>query len=120
MPHARVRVAVICNAGREKYDVVNCFFLLHELPDQQKRAVVDALLAQVALGGKAVFIDYHAPTSLLLRAFYRLVFALFEPYAEGMWLHDIREFSTAGQAFVWSKTTMFAGVFQKTVAQSRR
>ena len=97
--------------------MVNCFFLLHEVPDAQKRLVVDALLAQVAPGGRAVFIDYHAPARWQpLRGFYRWLFERFEPFAESMWHHDVREFSGNADAFSWKKVTMFGGVFQKTVA----
>lgn len=120
MPQARVRVADACDPGSKTYDVVNCFFLLHEIPDLQKYAVVDALLAQVAPGGKAVFIDYHAPCAgHPLRPFYRRIFALFEPYAESIWHHEVRDFSRHADAFRWEKTTMFGGVFQKTVAYRR-
>ena len=116
--HARVRVADAAKPGAETYDVVNCFFLLHEVPDAQKCAVVDALLAQVAPGGRAVFIDYHAPARWQpLRGFYRWLFDRFEPFAESMWHHDVREFSGNADAFCWEKVTMFGGVFQKTVAQ---
>jgi SAM-dependent methyltransferase len=117
LTQARVRVADAARPGSETYDVVNCFFLLHEVPDAEKRAVVDALLAQVAPGGKAVFIDYHAPAAWQpLRGFYRRLFERFEPFALSMWRHDIKEFSGNGEAFRWEKVTMFGGVFQKTVA----
>ena len=115
--NTRVRVADAALATGETYDVVNCFFLLHELPDEQKCAVVDALLAQVAPGGRAVFIDYHAPALWQpLRGFYRRLFDRLEPFAESMWHHDVREFAGNAEAFRWKKTTLFGGVYQKTVA----
>jgi SAM-dependent methyltransferase len=118
--HARVRVADAAKPGAETYDVVNCFFLLHEIPDEQKRAVVEALLAQVAPGGRAVFVDYHAPARWQpLRSFYRRLFDCFEPFAESMWNHEVRQFSRNAEAFRWKKVTMFGGVFQKTVAHRR-
>jgi hypothetical protein len=117
---ARVRVADAARPGAETYDVVNCFFLLHEVPDEQKCAVVDALLAQVAAGGKAVFIDYHAPANWHpLRGFYRRLFDRLEPFAESMWHHEVQEFSVNADAFHWKKVTLFGGVFQKTVAHRR-
>jgi SAM-dependent methyltransferase len=119
--HARVRIADAATPGAQTYDVVNCFFLLHEVPDAQKCLVVDALLAQVAPGGRAVFIDYHAPSRWQpLRGFYRWLFNRFEPFAESMWRHDVREFSGNADAFCWEKVTMFGGVFQKTVARRVR
>jgi len=116
-PHARVRVADAAVARDKIYDVVNCFFLLHEIPDEQKRAVVDALLAQVAPGGRAVFVDYHAPARWQpLRGFYRRLFDRLEPFAESLWHHEVREFARNADAFRWQKTTLFGGVYQKTVA----
>ncbi len=118
--HARVRIADARDLGDETYDVVNCFFLLHEVPDPCKCSVVDALLARVAPGGKAVFIDYHAPVVRNpLRAFYGWVFDRFEPYARTMWHRDVREFSMEARRFRWEKVTMFGGVFQKAIAYSR-
>lgn len=115
--NTRVRVVDAAVAGGETYDVVNCFFLLHEIPDEQKCAVVNALLAQVAPGGRAVFIDYHAPARWQpLRAFYRRLFDRLEPFAESMWRHEVREFARNANAFRWKKVTLFGGVYQKTVA----
>jgi ubiquinone/menaquinone biosynthesis C-methylase UbiE len=116
-PNAHVRVADVRALEGETYDVVNSFFLLHEIPDQQKGRVVDMLLARVAAGGKAIFVDYHAPDAWHpLRAFYRRLFDWLEPYAETMWHHELSEFASEPRAFRWQKTTMFGGVFQKTVA----
>ncbi len=115
--HTRVRVADAADPGEDSYDVVSCFFLLHEIPDEQKRAVVDALLARVAPGGKAVFVDYHQPKPWLLRAAYGLMFDYLEPFAKSLWAHEVPEFAGDAEAFAWTKETMFGGVYQKTVAQ---
>ncbi|MCW5700096.1 MAG: rhodoquinone biosynthesis methyltransferase RquA, partial [Rhodospirillales bacterium] len=40
-PQTRVRVADAAAPGADGFDAVCCFFLLHEVPDWQKRAVVD-------------------------------------------------------------------------------
>ena len=45
--------------GNEVYDAVCCFFLLHELPDDYKRRVGNALLGRMPPGGKLIFVDYH-------------------------------------------------------------
>ena len=116
----RVWIADARDLGGDTYNVVNCFFLLHEIPDQDKGPVVDALLARVAPGGKAIFIDYHAPAvQNPLRHFYRRLFDRFEPFARTMWDREVREFSKEAHRFRWKKTTMFGGVFQKTIAHSR-
>ena len=117
LAHTRVRIADAAEPGEGIYDVVSCFFLLHEIPDVQKRAVVDALLARVAPGGRAVFIDYHAPSALHpLRPIFRWLFDHLEPFAASLWHHEVREFSRFGGAFRWETTTFFGGVYQKTVA----
>jgi hypothetical protein len=96
---------------------VSSFFLLHEIPDERKRAVVDALLGRVAPGGRAVFIDYHEPAPWQpLRGLYRRLFERLEPFAESLWHHDLQEFSSDAESFRWEKKTMFGGVYQKTVA----
>jgi SAM-dependent methyltransferase len=116
-PHARVRVADAAEPGEGMYDVVSCFFLLHEIPDEQKRAVVDALLARVAPGGRAVFVDYHEPARWQpLRGAFRWLFDRLEPFAESLWHHEVHEFARAAGSFRWQKATMFGGVYQKTVA----
>ncbi len=117
LTHARVRVADAAAPGDGIYDVVSCFFLLHEIPDAQKRAVVDALLGRVAPGGKAVFVDYHKPSPLHpLRMFFRWVFRYLEPFADSLWRHEVREFSSTADSFRWETKTLFGSVYQKTVA----
>jgi len=114
---ARVRIADACEPGERLYDVVSCYFLLHEVPDVKKRMIVGALLDRVAPGGRAIFIDYHRPSRLQpLRGFYRRLFERVEPYALSMWQHDIQDLAGDASAFQWEKRTLFGGVFQKTVA----
>lgn len=116
-PSARVRIADAADVGAPIYDVVSCFFLLHEIPDDKKRAVTTSLLSQVAPGGCAVFIDYHRPASWHpLRGFYRQLFDRLEPFAEGIWRHEVHEFCDFSAQFRWQKRTMFGGVYQKAVA----
>ena len=120
MRQAHVRIADASEPGDGVYDVVNCYFLLHEVPDDMKRAIVAALLARVAPGGRAIFVDYHRPSKLHpLRGFYRKLFERLEPYALSMWDHEIRDLGAHAAAFEWTKQTFFGGVFQKTVAHRR-
>lgn len=117
MPQAHVRIADASEPGDGLYDVVNCYFLLHEVPDDMKRAIVTALLARVAPAGRAIFVDYHRPAKLHpLRGFYRKLFERLEPYALSMWDHEIRDLGARSSQFRWEKQTFFGGVFQKTVA----
>lgn len=116
-PQAHVRIADAADPGGGPYDVATCFFLLHELPDERKRAVVDALLASIGPGGKAVFVDYHAPARWHpLRGLMRGLFDRLEPFAESLWRHEIAAFAGAAGDFDWRKQTLFGGLYQKTVA----
>ena len=117
-PQTRARLADAAAPGGGPYDVVCCFFLLHELPEGHKRAVVDGLLGSVAPGGKAIFVDYHKPHPLHpLKPITNLVFLLLEPFAKRLWECEIVDFATDAGSFEWRKRTYFGGLFQKVVAE---
>ena len=117
-PQATVRHADAAAPGGGPYDAVCCYFLLHELPEDYKRAVVDALLMSVVPGGKVVFMDYHRPhRAHPLKGVMSVVFDTLEPYAKSLWRHEIADFAGAAGGFVWRKETFFGGLYQKTVAR---
>ena len=117
-PQAHVRVADAACPGDGLYDAVICFFLLHEIPDERKRAVVDALLVSLIPGGRVVFVDYHAPARWHpLRGIMRGLMNRLEPFAESLWHHDIAEFASDSGAYCWRKQILFGGLYQKTIAQ---
>jgi len=117
LAHASVRLADASEPGAGGYDVVSSFFLLHEIPDDVKRSVVDALLARTGPGGKVVFVDYHQPSRWHpLRELMRRVNGWLEPFAESLWHHDIRTFARDADGFRWEKQTFFGGLYQKVVA----
>lgn len=119
-PRARVRVADAAVPGGGPYDVVCCFFLLHELPDDHKRNVVDGLLDSLTPGGKAVFVDYHLPSPFHpLKGPQGVVFDCLEPFAKALWRHEISSFASTSERFHWRKETYFGGLFQKVVAEGR-
>jgi SAM-dependent methyltransferase len=121
--HANVRVRIADAAVPDSvgYDAACCFFLLHEVPDVQKRQIVNALLAAVRPGGKVVFVDYHRPVRWHpLRPVMAAVFRWLEPYAAGLVSRSIMEFADHAQDFHWRKETRFGGLYQIVVAQSRR
>ncbi|NNG03559.1 MAG: class I SAM-dependent methyltransferase [Inquilinus sp.] len=118
--HAHVRLADAAAPGGGPYDVVCCFFLLHELPDDRKRAVIDSLLSAVVPGGSVVFVDYHKPRSLHpLRGLMSIVFDWLEPFAKTLWRREISSFAPAADRFDWRKETYFGGLYQKVVARRR-
>ena len=119
-PQARARVANAVAPGGGVYDGVCCFFLLHEIPDDEKRSVIDALLGSVALGGKVVFVDYHrARPWNPLRAPMGLVFRWLEPFAPGLIRREISSLASASGQFTWRKETFFGGLYQRVVAVRR-
>ena len=104
------------------YGAVLSFFLLHELPDPEKRAAVSAALHSVGRGGRAVFIDYHEPSRWNpLRPVTALIFHLLEPFAKAMWSQPISGMAEPALAsgFSWEKQTVFGGLYQRVVATRR-
>lgn len=117
LPQARVDQVDACTPGRGPYDAVTCFFLLHEVPADTKRRIVDALLGAVKPGGKVIFVDYHRTVALHpLRPVMRLVFDLLEPFARDLCAAEIRDLAAAPEAFTWTKQTYFGGLYQKVIA----
>lgn len=116
-PWCRVRLANAVAPGGGPYDAVNCFFLLHELPDNYKRIVTDALLASVRPGGKVIFIDYHRPRWWHpLWPLQATVFRFLEPFAKSLWRCEIPDLASDSGDYNWRKETFFGGFFQKVVA----
>lgn len=117
LTQVRVRQANAERPGRRRYDIVSCFFLLHELPDRHRRLVVEALLGAVAPGGKAVFVDYHGPVrGNPLRWPMSRLFARFEPFAEDLWTTPIAGLAGCRDEFRWHTRTYFGGLYQLTTA----
>lgn len=120
LPQARVRLADAATPGDGIYDVVSSYFLLHEVPDDYKRAIVNALLDRVGPGGKAVFVDYHKPLSRHpLKNLMNFIFRTLEPYACGLMDIEISDLARDAGAFTWRKQTYFGGLYQKVVAERR-
>ncbi|HJM49032.1 MAG TPA: rhodoquinone biosynthesis methyltransferase RquA [Alphaproteobacteria bacterium] len=100
----------------QAYDVVSCFFLLHEVPQAKRRAIVAALLGAVRPGGRVVFVDYHRPRWWHpLGPLMALVHRTLEPFAASLWDQRLAELDAAGE-FSWRTETYFGGLYQKTVA----
>ncbi len=116
--NVRIRVADASNPGATGYDGVCCFFLLHEVPDANKRLIVDALLASVRVGGKVVIIDYHRPTWWHpLRPIMAAVFRWLEPFANGLLSCQVKDLASRPQTFRSRKETRFGGLYQKVILE---
>lgn len=119
-PGAVIRIGDAAKIQTTPKDLVSCFFLLHEIPSDYKRRVVNRLLDHVGEGGKAVFVDYHRPHWLHPLKFPMMaIYKLFEPFAKELWDHEIADYATDPDAFTWRKETYFGGLYQKTVAKRR-
>ena len=115
--NAVVRNQDVLYLRNEVFDVICCYFLMHEMPDRYKRGVAHALLKCVPPGGKAVFVDYHKPHwAHPLKPITSLIFDLLEPYAKGLWQTEIAELAGNDARFDWHKETYFGGLYQKVVA----
>lgn len=120
LPGATVRRADARNPGGGPYDVVCCYFLMHELPDDYKHAVVDALLGSVVVGGKVVFVDYNKPHwAHPLKIIMSTIYDTLEPFAKSLWHHSIADYATDPTGFEWRKETYFGGLYQKVVAERK-
>ena len=116
-PQATVRLADAAEPSGEFYDAVCCYFLLHEVPADYKRKIIDTLLGSVVPGGKVVFVDYHKPHfAHPLKVVTSVVFDTLEPFAKELWHNEIAEYANAPGEFVWRKQTYFGGLFQKVTA----
>jgi SAM-dependent methyltransferase len=107
------------NPERWEYDAVACFFLLHEVPDDVKVQIVQAMLRLVRPGGKVIFVDYHRPHRWHpLKPVMQRVFAWLEPFALAMWSREIEELAgPRAAAFRWSKRIRFIGLYQTVIAE---
>jgi len=61
------------------------FFLLHELPFEDKQKALSEAMRVVRPGGRLVLAEFHKPRNWLMRAFVRAYFIMFEPFALDMW-----------------------------------
>ncbi|BEV73236.1 MULTISPECIES: rhodoquinone biosynthesis methyltransferase RquA [unclassified Paludibacterium] len=114
MPQARVVQADAADfRGEPDYDLIVSFFLLHEVPDNKKREIVDNMLDQLPRGARALFVDYHRPAAWQpIGWLLRWVNRCLEPFAMALWQHEIQEYAREAGRFDWRKRTVFGGVYQ--------
>lgn len=101
----------------EKYDVIICYNLLHELPLQTRQKVMDNVLSSLTNGGKAVFVDCAAPYKWNLLRWPLLWFnRLYRPFAESLWQQPLESFASLKSEFRWHHTYYYGHMYQKVVA----
>ncbi len=116
-PQAAVRLADAAQPSGELYDAICCYFLLHEMPSDDRCRTVNALLGSIPPGGTATFIDYHKPCfAHPLKAVMNLIFRTLEPFAKDLWYEEIADFASAPGEFIWRKQTYFGELYQKVTA----
>lgn len=117
LPQARAQQADLTQPLDTTYQGVCCFFLLHEVPEDQRARIVDNLLAAVEPGGKALFVDYHRPRRWHpLGPVMNLVFRWLEPFAPSLLDVPIESLSARAGEFTWQRHTVFGGLYQHVVA----
>jgi len=96
------------------YDRALLFFLLHEQPEDVRRATIAEALRVVKPGGRIVIVDYHRPYRLN-PLYWPMVGVLrtLEPYALDLWQHEISEWFPRDAHIVdVKKVTTFGGLYQ--------
>lgn len=103
------------------YDLICSFFLLHEVPDEKKRQILNHLLASLPEHGKLVLVDYHRPAWWQpIRWILAVVNAWLEPFANAVWQHELSHFAQHANNFNWKKRTLFGGVYQVVVVTHKK
>ena len=118
--NAHVHLADASRYNQGQYDVVLSYFLLHEVPDDYKTAILDNLLQRVKPGGKLVIVDYHKPAPTHpLKPVMSLVFDWLEPFAKAFWRHPVQHFCSQPELYDWRHQTFFGGMYQKVVVSRK-
>ena len=96
------------------YDRALLFFLLHEQPEEVRRATLSEALRVVRPGGRIVIVDYHRPRGI--NPLYWPMVAILrtlEPYALELWQHEITAWlPPAERGLAVRKTTSVGGLYQ--------
>lgn len=103
------------NLPKHSYETVLLFFLLHEVPDEKKRKILEQSLQMVKPGGQILIVDYHKPGILSpFRYLMKLILTLLEPYACSLWEKEIAGLLPEGtKVRKITKQTFFTGLYQQ-------
>ena len=104
----------------DKYDVIICYMLLHEVPIVSKMNIVNNALNSINEGGKVIFVDYGRPNMLHpLAYFVRMFNRLYQPFAEKMWDREIASYAEKDLDYNWNKQRFLGGLYQKVVVTKK-
>jgi len=115
-PHAAVGLihgdSTRLDIASGSYDRALLFFLLHEQPEQARRATLAEALRVVRPGGRLAIIDYHRPRrSNPLYWPMAAILRTLEPFALDLWRREIPEWLPRRVARL-DQATMFGGLYQ--------
>ena len=101
----------------DSFNNVIVFFLLHEQPEEVRKKTVQEALRVVRPGGKVVFVDYHRPRRLNPFRYIMIpILRFLEPFALGLWQHEISDWIPPhNKPRSIEKTTFFGSLYQKVV-----
>jgi ubiquinone/menaquinone biosynthesis C-methylase UbiE len=106
-----------CADGR--YDRALVFFLLHEQPENVRRATLAETLRVVRPGGRIVIVDYHRPVRLNpLRYLMRLVLQRLEPFALDLWRAPLQTWLPSRGFRTLRHEVLFGGLYQILVLEA--
>jgi len=120
-PDPRIRLhrqdAQLLSFPDASFESTLLFFLLHEQPEDVRRATLAEAHRVTKPGGKIIIVDYHQPRhSNPLRYLMRVVLKMLEPFALDLWREEISTYLPAKSgADAFHKTTYFGGLYQKVV-----
>jgi SAM-dependent methyltransferase len=96
------------------YDRALLFFLLHEQPEDVRRATIANTLRVVRPGGRVVIVDYHRP-SLFNPLYLPMtgILGTLEPFALDLWRRPVTDWFPPGfDVSAIEKTTSLGGLYQ--------
>jgi len=96
------------------FDKTLLFFLLHEQPEDVRRATLAEALRVTRPGGKLVIVDYHGPRRFNpVRYFMTAVLKTLEPFAMDLWRNEVVDYLPAhAKSLPIAKRTCFADLYQ--------
>ena len=101
------------------FDETVVFFLLHEQPEDARRATIEQAIRVTRPGGRVIFVDYHGPRkSNPMRYVMKPILSWLEPFAMDLWRHELTSFMPASiDTARITSDFYFGGLYQKVVLQ---
>lgn len=104
----------------KKYGTIVAPFVLHEMPDESKKAVIKNALNALSKNGTLIVLDYHAPAKAnLLRLLVRPYNRLREPFAESLAHYKIEAFLPNASKYTVERALFCAGLYQITAIKKK-